>query len=73
MRTKITSEIAGQVWKVIAKQGDSVAVDDVIVILESMKMEIPVQATKAGVVSELLVAEEDMISEDQHIVTIESE
>jgi acetyl-CoA carboxylase biotin carboxyl carrier protein len=73
MRTKITSEIAGQVWKVIAKQGDSVAVDDVIVILESMKMEIPVQATKAGVVSELLVAEEDMISEDQHIATIESE
>ncbi len=73
MRTKITSEIAGQVWKVIAKQGDSVAVDDVIVILESMKMEIPVQATKAGVVSELLVAEEDMISEDQHIASIESE
>jgi len=73
MRTKITSEIAGQVWKVIAKQGDRVAVDDVIVILESMKMEIPVQATKAGVVSELLVAEEDMISEDQHIATIESE
>ena len=73
MRTKITSEIAGQVWKVIAKQGDSVAVDDVMVILESMKMEIPVQATKAGVVSELLVAEEDMISEDQHIATIESE
>ena len=73
MRTKITSEIAGQVWKVIAKQGDSVAVDDVIVILESMKMEIPVQATKAGVVSEILVAEEDMISEDQHIATIESE
>ena len=73
MRTKITSEIAGQVWKVIAKKGDSVAVDDVIVILESMKMEIPVQATKAGVVSELLVAKEDMISEDQHIATIESE
>jgi len=45
----------------------------VIVILESMKMEIPVQATKAGVVSELLVAEEDMISEDQHIASIESE
>ena len=73
MRTKITSEIAGQVWKVIAKQGDSVAVDDVMVILESMKMEIPVQATKAGVVSEILVAEEDMISEDQHIASIESE
>ena len=73
MRTKITSEIAGPVWKVIAKQGDSVAVDDVIVILESMKMEIPVQATKAGGVSELLVAEEDMISEDQHIASIESE
>ena len=72
MRTKITSEIAGQVWKVIAKQGDDVAVDDVIVILESMKMEIPIQASKAGNVLEIIVAEEDMVAEGQHIATIES-
>jgi acetyl-CoA carboxylase biotin carboxyl carrier protein len=72
MRTKITSEIAGQVWKVIAKQGDDVAVDDVIVILESMKMEIPIQASKAGNVLEIMVAEEDMVAEGQHIATIES-
>jgi acetyl-CoA carboxylase biotin carboxyl carrier protein len=72
MRTKITSEIAGQVWKVIAKQGDDVAVDDVIVILESMKMEIPIQASKAGNVLEIMVAEEGMVAEGQHIATIES-
>ena len=72
MRKKITSEIAGQVWKVIAKQGDDVAVDDVIVILESMKMEIPIQASKAGNVLEIMVAEEDMVAEGQHIATIES-
>jgi len=72
MRTKITSEIAGQVWKVIAKQGDDVAVDDVIVILESMKMEIPIQASKAGNLLEIMVAEEDMVAEGQHIATIES-
>ena len=72
MRTKITSVIAGQVWKVIAKQGDDVAVDDVIVILESMKMEIPIQASKAGNVLEIMVAEEDMVAEGQHIATIES-
>lgn len=72
MRTKITSEIAGQVWKVMAKQGDMVAVDDVIVILESMKMEIPILASKAGTLREMMVAEEDMVAEDQHIATIES-
>ena len=71
MRTKITSEIAGQVWKVIAKQGDSVAVDDVIVILESMKMEIPVVAPKAGKLTQLHIAEGDMIAEGQLIATLE--
>jgi biotin carboxyl carrier protein len=49
-----------------------VAVDDVIVILESMKMEIPIQASKAGNVLEIMVAEEDMVAEGQHIATIES-
>ena len=56
----------------LAKQGDDVAVDDVIVILESMKMEIPIQASKAGNVLEIMVAEEDMVAEGQHIATIES-
>ena len=44
MRVKVTSEIAGQVWKVVANVGDELAEDDVIIILESMKMEIPVLA-----------------------------
>ena len=45
---QVKSEIAGSVWKIIAETGADMATDDVIVILESMKMEIPVVAPKAG-------------------------
>ena len=72
MRSKITTEIAGQVWKLVAQQGDDVAVDAPIVILESMKMEIPILAPTAGKLIELHVAEEDMVAEGQLICVIES-
>ena len=73
MRIKITSEIAGQVWKLLAQQGDELAADAPIVILESMKMEIPILAPTAGKLIELHVAEEDMVAEDQLICVIESQ
>ncbi|MFW2436791.1 MAG: acetyl-CoA carboxylase biotin carboxyl carrier protein subunit [Parvibaculales bacterium] len=73
MRIKITSEIAGQVWKLLAQQGDELAADAPIVILESMKMEIPILAPTAGKIIELHVAEEDMVAEDQLICVIESQ
>ena len=73
MRSKITTEIAGQVWKLVAQQGDDVAADAPIVILESMKMEIPILAPTAGKLIELHVAEEDMVAEDQLICVIESQ
>ncbi len=72
MRSKITTEIAGQVWKVVAQQGDDLAADAPIVILESMKMEIPILAPTAGTLVELLVAEEDMVAEGQLICVMES-
>jgi acetyl-CoA carboxylase biotin carboxyl carrier protein len=72
MRSKITTEIAGQVWKLVAQQGDDVAADAPIVILESMKMEIPILAPTAGKLIELHVAEEDMVAEGQLICVIES-
>ena len=68
---QVKSEIAGSVWKIIAETGADLAADDVIVILESMKMEIPVVAPKAGKLTELHVAEGDMISEGQLIVTLD--
>lgn len=71
MKVKVTSEIAGQVWKVVASVGDELAEDDVIIILESMKMEIPVPAPRAGKLAALLVSEEDMVSEDQAVAELE--
>ena len=71
MRVKVTSEIAGQVWKVVASVGDELAEDDVIVILESMKMEIPILTPRAGKLTALHVSAEDMISEDQAVAELE--
>jgi acetyl-CoA carboxylase biotin carboxyl carrier protein len=68
---EIKTEIAGTVWKVVANVGDSVEEDDPIVILESMKMEIPVVATDAGVVTEIRVAEGDPVEEDQTVAIVE--
>lgn len=68
---QVNSEIAGSVWKIVAAQGNTLAADDVIVILESMKMEIPVTAPKAGTLAKFHVAEGDMIGEGQLIATIE--
>ena len=68
---QVKSEIAGSVWKIIAETGADLAADDVIVILESMKMEIPVVAPKAGKLTELHVAEGDMIGEGQLLATLD--
>jgi biotin carboxyl carrier protein len=60
---RVRSEIAGSVWKIEVAVGDSVAADDPLVILESMKMEIPLLAPRSGVVREILVAEGEPIAE----------
>lgn len=61
----VKSEITGKVWKVIAPPGSELASDDVIVVIESMKMEIPIAAPCDGVVAEILVAEGDDIVEGE--------
>ena len=58
-KIEVTSAVAGNVWKVQAKVGAVLAEEDVIMILESMKMEIPVEAPVAGKLVELLVEEEE--------------
>ena len=68
---QVKSEIAGSVWKIIAETGADMAADDVIVILESMKMEIPIVAPKNGKLVTLHVAEGDMIAEGQLIATLD--
>ena len=72
-RVEIESEVTGNVWKIETKVGDHVEPEDVLLILESMKMEIPVEATCAGTIVELLVREEDAVKEDQVVVIIETD
>lgn len=67
----VKTEITGSVWKVEKAVGDTVAEDEPIVILESMKMEIPVAAPEDGVIKEILVAEEDTITEGAVVARIE--
>jgi biotin carboxyl carrier protein len=70
--TEITSEVIGTVWRVEKAVGDSVAEGEIIMILESMKMEIPVEAPVAGTLAGLNVAPEESVEEDQVLCLIES-
>jgi acetyl-CoA carboxylase biotin carboxyl carrier protein len=63
--SEIRAPITGNVWKILVAEGDDVAVEDVVAILESMKLEIPVEAESAGVVSRVLVAVGDAVGEDE--------
>jgi biotin carboxyl carrier protein len=69
--TEIRAEMVANVWKVVAAEGDPVADGDTLVILESMKMEIPVLAEAAGRLARLAVAEGDVIQEGDLIAVIE--
>ena len=68
----VESEVTGNVWKIEVREGDVVEEEDVIMILESMKMEIPVEAPCAGKVSKILVGEKDSVKEDQVVAIIET-
>ena len=68
----VESEVTGNVWKVLLEAGTTVEVGDVIIILESMKMEIPVEATVAGTLVNVLVAPEEQVQEDQVLAVIEN-
>ncbi len=67
---EVRAEMVANVWKVVAKQGDQVDDGDTLVILESMKMEIPVLAESSGVVTKMHVAEGDVVQEGDPIATI---
>ncbi|MBL4864611.1 MAG: acetyl-CoA carboxylase biotin carboxyl carrier protein subunit [Rhodobiaceae bacterium] len=70
-KIEVKSEITGKVWKIETKPGDVLAEDDPILILESMKMEIPVMAPTGGKLIEILVAEEDTVEEEQVIAIMD--
>ena len=66
----VRGDVTGRVWKVLVKPGQRVAAEDTLVILESMKMEIPVVAPIAGTVTAILVVEGQEVREDEEIARI---
>ncbi|MFY1633911.1 biotin/lipoyl-binding carrier protein [Solwaraspora sp. WMMB335] len=71
MAEEIRAEMVANVWKVVVTAGDTVADGDTLVILESMKMEIPVIVERDGVVARLAVDEGDVVQEGDLIAVIE--
>ncbi len=69
--SEVRAEMVAHVWKVVAAEGDTVDDGDTLVILESMKMEIPVLAEDAGTLTRLAVAEGDVVQEGDLIAVIE--
>jgi acetyl-CoA carboxylase biotin carboxyl carrier protein len=67
---EVRAEMVANVWKVVVAEGDTVADGDTLVILESMKMEIPVISDTAGTVTALHVSEGDVVQEGDVIAVI---
>jgi len=68
---EVRAEMVANVWKVVAKEGDNVDDGDTLVILESMKMEIPVEAEDDGTVKEIRCEEGQSVSEGDVLVVLE--
>jgi acetyl-CoA carboxylase biotin carboxyl carrier protein len=69
--SEVVASMAGNVWKVLVKVGDQIEEDQDVVILESMKMEIPIAAEFDGTVKEVKVNEGDFVNEGDIILVIE--
>ena len=68
--TEVRSEMVANVWKVVVAEGDRVSAGDPLVILESMKMEIPVEAPADGTVTEVAVTEGGVVQEGDLIARL---
>ena len=73
MTIEVKSEINGKVWKIIARPGEELEEDDDILILESMKMEIPIAAPSDGTLVQVLVKEEETVSEGQTVALFDED
>jgi biotin carboxyl carrier protein len=71
MATEVPAEMVANVWKIVVAPGDTVAAGDPLVILESMKMEIPVESPVDGTVSEVRVQEGGVVQEGDVIAVVE--
>ena len=70
MSTSVQAHITGTVWKIEVKPGDSVEEGQTLVIIESMKMEMPVESPAAGKVESVVVAEGQAVDEGAVLLTI---
>ncbi len=64
---EVKAELVGNLWKIVAEVGQAVEEDDTLMILESMKMEIPITSPITGTVQEILVKEGDVVQEGQTV------
>jgi acetyl-CoA carboxylase biotin carboxyl carrier protein len=71
MATDVLAHITGTVWKIVKAAGDPVAAGEVVVILESMKMEMPVEAPVSGRIGRIAVAEGDAVDEGALVAVVE--
>lgn len=69
--SEVKASMAGNMWKIVVKEGDKVDAGDDIAILESMKMEIPISTEQSGIVKEIRVNEGDFINEGDVIAIID--
>ena len=67
----LKSDVTGRVWQLLKAVGDGVAEDETIMVIEAMKMEIPIVSENAGRIKAILVAEGDEVTEDQPVVILE--
>ena len=68
---QIKAELAGNLWKIVVREGQQVRADETLMILESMKMEIPVTAASAGRVAKIHVKEGQAVKEGQLLIEVE--
>lgn len=68
---ELKSDITGSVWKILKRAGEKIAEEEPVLIMESMKMEVPVSSPEAGVVTEVLVNEGDTVNDGTVVARVE--
>ena len=68
---EVKAELVGNLWKIVTEVGQAVEEDDTLMILESMKMEIPITSPITGTITEILVKEGDVVQEGQTVAVVE--
>ena len=69
--TEVKAELVGNLWKIVVEVGQAVEEDDTLMILESMKMEIPITTPVGGTVAEIRVSEGQVVQEGQTVAVVE--